>query len=1333
MKKRVCRILSIFLTLTLVYISTFALLPKAESEILEREIKDFYVMNGGTGDGRTKETPAATVYDVINSINQDGLGASDIANINIMNSPNWNDGAGSIVKGDETKLTAFTVNGGSIPTHEAQVVIQGYSQNGEEVYLAFCHNIRTNDSPANVILGGPTVFRNIRIISMRDQYDLLGFDGNNVIFEESAKYGMPSFNSDGTWTGGFTNLTGLNFKMGNSGYDTWHEYQEDMTVIFENAVGTPYGCGIFLPSAGIEYFKMYGDYNLVVDNDEAKPTITWGSNHASGQVHFYKNVNIHIKSANSVTHTNQKDTLTVHGAVQQIIDSNTTYTGDFSTFSNVTISGGQWKLINKSGNKELLAFTDIAGTFKVEDGFQAIATNSESVEVTSEDGILTLDEGEWIIECKELPKTNNYYVMNGGTGDGRTKETPAATVYDVISSVNADLSLGDIANINIMQRDDYNSVKGMTSGTVHNLTCWSTVGNENLPTHSAKIVIKAYEQQYDSSGNKIPTYLADSGAFGTVQKFGLGGPTEFKDVCLVDTRNNYDGIYLNGFDAKFSKLTTYGILNNNSTVTLTRVRTNSLAGSSIGSQTVEFNNALSGGVHIQRSGYTVGSYSGDFNLIIDNPVDNNCPVLLWGVGHASGGVTYNGNININIKNAYSVKHELVNSSYGIGKVTVNGAVQIITKSDVVAEGSPTDFSDYVIMNGGFWDITLFSEEDDVLEFTDMGGQFKVKDGYTATAVAHDGSKLGSKDGKLIINPGKYDVYVSEEFTNDGETIIVHKSCEIDVENVAHSTLENKLFVGWKNTKTGAYVDKKSTYSQGDVLEAAYIDFKENSDFVFENAMTTDDIGLRFIFSNNKVFYNSLPEVLDIGAIVLPTDEGGYYDLFLDKAVVSEWKWNTDTGYDFEPLTTGKTPTKIQFKNILEENNETVKYTACITNIAENKYSTYYSAKGYIKYKDYNGVETVLYTAQVQNCLYKAAADTTEKRDVDTKVIEVTKSNFQNQMNDYNTNRVLKYGTGADGDVYNIYNWNGLNVNDIVIDSGINGMEETKIAFMADPHFNYINQKDILQGLPTTLSSYRGRSWARSGWSLSPTIKAMNFANSFDRVVLGGDSVDYISYGGLSLTSRVFTEREVNNNLTMIMGNHEGDEISQPDLQIDNILSLEERFAFCQSGWSNDVYYSSDIINDKVMIIGLDNSRCKYWESQLESLKNDLSYARENDMAVLVFQHIPMLTMNPQETSYKFGNTHITDYFGKELEGTASQTRNMTNYIGYIGNANSDDVTKEVYNLIRSNADIIKGVFHGHEHCNMYTEIIGLDANNTKIPQHGIAGIHYNAIMSITVK
>lgn len=71
---------------------------------------------------------------------------------------------------------------------------------------------------------------------------------------------------------------------------------------------------------------------------------------------------------------------------------------------------------------------------------------------------------------------------------------------------------------------------------------------------------------------------------------------------------------------------------------------------------------------------------------------------------------------------------------------------------------------------------------------------------------------------------------------------------------------------------------------------------------------------------------------------------------------------------------------------------------------------------------------------------------------------------------------------------------------------------------------------------------------------------------------------------------------------------------------------------CQSVWKHDIYYSSKVMGDKVMLIQMNNGERKFYESQIEPLKKDIETARENGYIVLLFMHETIYTKNRNETA-----------------------------------------------------------------------------------------------------
>lgn len=267
--------------------------------------------------------------------------------------------------------------------------------------------------------------------------------------------------------------------------------------------------------------------------------------------------------------------------------------------------------------------------------------------------------------------------------------------------------------------------------------------------------------------------------------------------------------------------------------------------------------------------------------------------------------------------------------------------------------------------------------------------------------------------------------------------------------------------------------------------------------------------------------------------------------------------------------------------------------------------------------------------------------------------------------------------------------------------------------------------------------YRGRSWLRAGDAIRKQAAVAKYASTFRKTVMGGDAIDYLTWGALDVTKNLITRRSVNNSILMAVGNHEVKDLSQPDNKALTNIPLEEAYARVQTGWSNDVYYVSELVKDdngkpNYMIIVLDNSQGCYWESQVAPLTADIEAARQAQVPVLIFQHIPIA---PVETT-----VYDLSGFGKGGQfGTAENNNGVystTTGGDFVGNSSSNAVTNQVCDLIKNNADVVKAVFNGHWHANFYTHIAGtnpITGESVIIPQHTMYGSHYGGVMKITVE
>ena len=281
------------------------------------------------------------------------------------------------------------------------------------------------------------------------------------------------------------------------------------------------------------------------------------------------------------------------------------------------------------------------------------------------------------------------------------------------------------------------------------------------------------------------------------------------------------------------------------------------------------------------------------------------------------------------------------------------------------------------------------------------------------------------------------------------------------------------------------------------------------------------------------------------------------------------------------------------------------------------------------------------------------------------------------------------------------------------DSGLGG-ETVEILQLTDLHLNCMNVKDCIEQRPCIISTRENRIAFRDGYSVKNTVSSMKLSSYFDETVITGDIIDYLTWGSLELMNELVLR--VNPNTLMCIGGHDITRVMQGKVSDDT--TIESRYDILRSYWTNDIFYFSKTAKDKVILVLLNNDRGRYNRAQGEKLLNDIKKARNNGQIILIFQHEPICTHNENEKNVD-----------RIRENDPSASRDF--YSRYAGNDLSDDETKEVYKTITENADVIKGVFCGHYHCDLYTEIVAsyIDDNmnkcNTVIPQYILTGNMYD--------
>lgn len=274
-----------------------------------------------------------------------------------------------------------------------------------------------------------------------------------------------------------------------------------------------------------------------------------------------------------------------------------------------------------------------------------------------------------------------------------------------------------------------------------------------------------------------------------------------------------------------------------------------------------------------------------------------------------------------------------------------------------------------------------------------------------------------------------------------------------------------------------------------------------------------------------------------------------------------------------------------------------------------------------------------------------------------------------------------------------------------------GGEPVQIMQFTDTHLNRMSERDYEENNPVVMSTRQFRMAFRNESTVPNFKNTMKLVPFFDKTVITGDILDYLTWGTIDLVKELITDK----NIIMTCGGHDYTR-KMEGLILDND-PLEDRLAILKTFWNNDLFYHSEVLGDKVMLVALFNNG-EYFDFQIEKFKKDLERARKENLIILIFQHEQVCTYNPKETEvlpFRPNTKHPADDFSTL----------------FTCNSESNETTLEMYKLITENADVVKAVFCGHHHGDYYTEILAsyIDENGNKVetvlPQYILTGNMYD--------
>ncbi len=348
----------------------------------------------------------------------------------------------------------------------------------------------------------------------------------------------------------------------------------------------------------------------------------------------------------------------------------------------------------------------------------------------------------------------------------------------------------------------------------------------------------------------------------------------------------------------------------------------------------------------------------------------------------------------------------------------------------------------------------------------------------------------------------------------------------------------------------------------------------------------------------------------------------------------------------------------------------------------------------------------------------AARSTTTTTTTTTATTTVTTTTMTEKEQFLSQMKITHVGSSDDEKTW-VYQlgFNGLMVREATIDSGRGG-DAVEIVQVTDLHFNKLNDKDFAENNPSVMATYEQREHMKDGASRKNAELCMRYGSFFDQTVVTGDTIDYLTWGAIEMVEDIIWKPYPN---TLIaLGNHDSvrvmGEKTEPSL-------LKTHYQILQDNWKHDIYYTSKVVKNKAMVIQMDNSQEEFWESQVPKLKADIETARKKGYVILLFVHIPLATNNPAETS------------AYEIARMPKHRHNF--YTGGVGGVNSSGATREVWELIMNNADVIRGVFAGHIHEDYYAEMLAKTPSGEDkiIPQYvnHAAYADKGHVLKITVK
>lgn len=807
---------------------------------------NYYVKAGGTGDGTSVDSPAPTLAAVVNKINEDGHDATTgEVNVYIIDSGEPRDVGVMVQRADmknyvtlnhtynhtakinfttydyaNTKKTAVIYNTSDITPYTGKFHVMGNESYKDLIYI----DTRTDYRMGIYMQGYDFELNNFTYrrlnISARTSEDLDGdgkagqYGDNKVLHNQKTEAEIVTENTAEMLS--YTNRggTGTAGKGGRVILDGASNYKD---IFFGGYTDSNTGITI----AGDQIIELNGVKNKAVVFSGCATSKTYNYN---GDVSLVLNgtTGITFKSTAKAN---------IAGAVQVILNNGSTFTPSFTDYA-ISTSGGDvpYYVMNSGNEAGALDATANAGEFKINaNGLYAYAFREGGREVYyGKDILKVVEDGEYTVKYvasvediiksldgvftsdpttgmlfkgwkddgngtltaileQKVPETKEYYVMYGGTGDGRSATAPAATVSDVVKSVNEDLIFGDTAKVYIMNNGNPlvdNVGKKSTRETLvkGTFTAWAEGGYQLSEKHYPTLHITSYDPDPDDGVAPAHTHLAYSEYIGANHSMALTGPVIFDNITIVRPRNVDREIYLGGNNVTFTdsvliaqaKADFYqGVAFSGIEYAKNHIALGYGSAAHNNAQVVRINSPVTAagnnhGISLSSSANT--NFNAPVSLYLNNEAINS--QVSWSIGDRT--TNFNAGLNIITDAIGTITYP--SGNYAKGTVNVTGGLQMINNNGYKFPELPEN-----AVYDSLWIMNSAKDAGGTLDVTETAGTFKITEGKYAFVQSADNKTITYATGTITLPAGEYNVRYADSAASIME--LATKPSDVDVYNI----------------------------------------------------------------------------------------------------------------------------------------------------------------------------------------------------------------------------------------------------------------------------------------------------------------------------------------------------------------------------------------------------------------------------------------------------------------------------------------------------------------------------------------------------------------------